>query len=116
MNDDLDERLRRALRPVNPGERFTQDVLTRIANEPERSMLHVSSNMRRWMSAALAASLVVGVLVTHEWQARRTQQGLEARRQLLEALRVASDKLDIAYRAVNDRDSSSAAVGEDRGT
>jgi hypothetical protein len=51
----------------------------------------------------------MGVLVAHDWHARRTQEGLQARRQLLEALRVTSNKLDIAYRAVNDSESAGMA-------
>jgi hypothetical protein len=31
MNDDLDNRLREALRPVDPGERFAQAVLSKVA-------------------------------------------------------------------------------------
>jgi len=116
MNEDLDARLRKALRPVDPGEQFTQRVLTRVANEPKRSIPRVSKTTMRWASATLAASLVLGVLAGHEWQARRTQQGLQARRQLLEALRVTRDKLDIAYRAVNDKDGSSTEAGEHRGS
>jgi hypothetical protein len=34
------------------------------------------------------------------------QQGLEARAQLLEALRVTGEKLDLAYRVVNDESRS----------
>lgn len=116
MNEDLEARLRRALRPVDPGEQFTQRVLTRSANEPRRSIARVRRTTMWWTCAALAASLVLALLAAHEWQARHTQQGLEARRQLLEALRMTSDELDVAYRAVNDRDSSSAEVGEHRGS
>jgi negative regulator of sigma E activity len=116
MNDDLDGRLRRALRPVDPGEQFTQRVLTRIANEPARSTRQISRTLMRWASAALAASLILVVLATHSWQARRTQQGLEARQQLLEALRVTSDKLDIAYRAVNDNETPSGQTHGRRGS
>jgi hypothetical protein len=108
MSSDLDSRLRRALRPVDPGEQFTQRVLTRIASEPAQSTNRAPRTIIRWTSAAFAVSIVLSILVQHEWQARRTQQGLAARRQLLEALRLASDKLDVAYRAVNDKERSSA--------
>jgi hypothetical protein len=116
MNNDLDGRLRKALRPVDPGEQFTQGLLTRLANEPARSPPRfVLRPMLRWISAGLAASLLLGVLVAHEWQVRQIK-GLAARQQLLEALRVTRDKLDIAYRAVNDKDGSSAGVDPERGT
>jgi hypothetical protein len=38
---------------------------------------------------------------SREWQVRREQEGLEARKQLIEALRLTGEKLDIAYQAVN---------------
>ena len=116
MTDDFEERLRKALRPVDPGEPFAQRVLARVANEPARETRRALRPTLRWVSAGLAASLLLGILVAHDWQVRRAQQGMEARRQLLEALRVTSNKLDIAYRAVNDGDNSPAAVDEDRGT
>ena len=115
MSDNLDGRLRQALRPVDPGERFTQSVLSRIASEPEQASSRLPGRMR-WASMALAASIILGVLVAQQWQVRRTRAGLEARRQLLEALHVTSDKLDVAYRAVNDADGSSATPDAERGT
>jgi hypothetical protein len=45
--------------------------------------------------------VVVAVLLTHEWQMRRLEQGREARRQLIEALRVTDEKLGLAYRVVH---------------
>jgi hypothetical protein len=50
----------------------------------------------------LAASVAfAAILGTHQWQVHRERQGLEAREQLLEALRVTGEKLDLAYQAVN---------------
>jgi hypothetical protein len=109
MSNDLAGRLRAALRPVDPGEKFTRGVLDRIAREPARPARRVPGAVSWWVSGALVASIVLGVLVAHQRQAQRTQQGLEARRELIEALRVTSDKLDIAYRLVNDRGSADAA-------
>jgi sensor domain CHASE-containing protein len=53
----------------------------------------------RWLPVALAASLILTVVVIHEH--RKREQGLQARQQLIEALRVTGEKLDLAYRAVN---------------
>jgi hypothetical protein len=97
MSEELEDRLREALRPVDPGEQFAQGVLSRIAGGP-------SSHRRRffrWQWAAAAASIAVGMLAFYGWEARRAQ-GLEARRQLIEALQVTGEKLDLAYRAVNE--------------
>jgi hypothetical protein len=115
MNDDLDGRLRAALRPVDPGEKFTRGVLERIANEPARSRSQAPRMVLRWVSVAMAASLVLSIFALQEWQARCTQRGLEARRQLIEALQVTSDKLDLAYRLVNDQDQNYGAAGTNTG-
>jgi negative regulator of sigma E activity len=98
MNDDLDNTLRKALRPIDPGEQFTARVLARVAAEPRRS--------RRWqrvvwLPAALAAGLVLVLVAVHVWHVRQEEAGLAARDQVMEALRVTSEKLDLAYRTVN---------------
>jgi hypothetical protein len=99
MSKDFEHQLRDALRPVDPEEGFEQRVMARVASEPARSRAKVT----RWAaSLALVASVAfAAVLGAYQWQERREQQGLEARRQLLEALRVTGEKLDLAYQAVN---------------
>ena len=98
MSKDFEQQLREELRPVDPAEGFERRVMTRIAREPARSRAKVT----RWVSVALAASVAfAAILGTHEWQVRREQEGLEARKQLIEALRLTGEKLDVAYQAVN---------------
>lgn len=99
MSKDFEQQLRDALRPVDPAEGFEQRVMARVASELPRSRAKVT----RWAaSLALAATVAfAAILGAHQWQERREQQGLEARRQLLEALRVTGEKLDLAYQAVN---------------
>jgi hypothetical protein len=57
------------------------------------------------MPAALAASLLLAVLlgqrVAVENERRAEQRGREASRELMQALRVTSQKLDLVYEAVN---------------
>lgn len=105
MRGDLEGELRRALRPVDPGEEFTARVLARVAQEPadERPAgLRAAPDRRRlWLPLTLAASLAAALILQREWHAQRDLQGPEARRQLIEALRVTSQKLDLAYRIVN---------------
>jgi uncharacterized protein HemX len=112
MSNDLDDDLRAALRPVDPGERFTQSVLARVAAESTRSTRGPRSHTTtlRWASVALAISLVMGILVTHQWQVRRTQRGLEARQELIQALQLTGEKLDLAYRVVNDEEHAERAA------
>ena len=108
-SNELERRLRAALRHVNPGEGFAAGVLARLAAEPalparrRRSPAVVS-----WLAFGLAASVVLALLLAHEWQARRIEQGREARRQLIEALRVTDEKLKLTYRVVNSRESAAA--------
>jgi len=99
MSKDFEQQLRDALRPVDPEEGFEQRVMARVAREPAG----LRSKIKRWTATlAIAASLAfVAILGAYQWQERREQQGLEARRQLLEALRVTGEKLDVAYQAVN---------------
>ena len=98
MSKDIEQQLRDALRPVEPEAGFEERVMARIAREPVRARRKVT----RWVSVALAASVAFAAIVgTHEWQVRREQEGLEARRQLIEALRLTGEKLDVAYQAVN---------------
>jgi negative regulator of sigma E activity len=98
MSKDFEQQLREALRPVDTEEGFEQRVMARIASEPAWAHTKVT----RWVSIALAASVAFAAIVgTHEWQVRREQEGLEARKQLLEALRLTGEKLDVAYQAVN---------------
>ncbi|MEP7244837.1 MAG: hypothetical protein ABI885_14315 [Gammaproteobacteria bacterium] len=111
MSEPLEEKLRNALRPVDPGEDFTARMLARVAAEagsdrmrPAMPVVRKPASRFIWLPAALAASLVVAVAATYEWHAReakREQAGIEARNQVMEALRVTSNKLDLAYRIVN---------------
>jgi hypothetical protein len=104
--------MRAALRPVAPGEEFSQKLLAKVTSqdaaqaEPRR----VASRWQPlawWFSASIAASLVLAVGVHQHLQQQRLQQsGLEARREVLEALRVTSQKLNLAYEAVKSQSTS----------
>jgi hypothetical protein len=94
MSDDLDQQLHKALRPVDPGERFTRNVLSRATAQQRQEPF-------RWRWAAALATVAVGTAALYGWQVRRSE-GLEARRQLIEALHVTGEKLDLASRAIKD--------------
>jgi len=106
MNDDLEKSLRAALRPVDPGEEFTQNLVARVA-AAARTSAHPryygfpSRSVFRRAAATLAIVLTLGLFSAHQWQAHRTREGLEARRQLLVALQVTGENLDTAYRMIN---------------
>lgn len=102
-DDDLERTLRAALRPVDPEPGFTERVMSRIRGTQRPRVSSSRGSKARWASLALAASVVLTVLAVHQWQLHRAEQeGLAARAQLLDALRVTGEKLDIAYRTVND--------------
>lgn len=104
MSDELEKSLRAGLRPVDPGEEFTRSVLARVAaSTPSQPWYYGfrSRSVFRWASATLAAVLMIGLFSVHQWQAHRTREGLEARRQLLVALQVTGENLDTAYRMIN---------------
>jgi hypothetical protein len=113
MSDHFERELRQALRPIEPSANFAERLLARLpqvaapsasAATPIDARTGLRKHVMRWIPAALAASLVAAVLVRHELQLRdEIEQGRIAREQLMEALRVTSEKLDVAYRAVNDQ-------------
>ena len=104
-NEELERRLRAALKRVDPGAGFAPRLLARVAAEPAQSARPARAGaVASWLAFGLAASVVLAVLLAHEWQVRRLEQGREARRQLIEALRVTDQKLNLAYRAVNARE------------
>jgi hypothetical protein len=115
MSQEIEFRLRAALRPVAPREDFSQKLLARvIADQPTppkpRRLLSTSARpLMWWLTASLAASLILAVGVQRHLEQQRLQQsGLEARREVVEALRLTSQKLNLAYEAVKNQSTSLA--------
>jgi hypothetical protein len=98
MSDDLEARLREALRSPEPSAGFSARVLARIQSEQHRKSRH------RWrIPASLAASVLLGLgLYARVHQQRETAAGLEARREVIEALRLTDQKLNLAYQTVKE--------------
>jgi hypothetical protein len=46
------------------------------------------------------------LLIAYQWHAERERSGLEARRQLMEALQLTREKLDLAYQVINRQSTS----------
>ena len=118
MNEDLENRLRGALRRIEPPADFTDRLLAALPGQHLPSRVTALRAARaavapsRWQRfaapGALAASLLVAVFVGQRIGAERyaseQRAGLEASRELMQALRVTSRKLDVAYQAVRDHD------------
>jgi hypothetical protein len=112
MSKDIESEMRAALRPVTPREEFSQRLLAGVteerpaASKPRRAAARLHP-LAWWFSASLAASVVLAVGVHQHLQQQRLQQsGLEARREVMEALRVTSQKLNLAYEAVKSQSTS----------
>jgi hypothetical protein len=113
MSKDIESRMRAALRPVAPSDEFSQRLMTRVAlQRPSRPKpWRIGAGGLRplawWLTASLAASLLLAVGVHQHLQQQRLQQsGLEARREVVEALRMTSQKLNLAYEAVQSQSNS----------
>ena len=105
MDENLDEKLRAALRPVDPEEDFANRVLARINANEQHSPKKLTRPrlLLRWqIPVALAASVAIVIIVGLERQ-QQQQEGLRAREQLIEALRVTSSKLDLVHDIVEER-------------
>jgi hypothetical protein len=137
MTDEFENQLRRALRPVDAPDGFTERLMSRLPKAPEvkapavkvegakapvaqspvivalpSAEARAAQPARRArhfaLPAALAASLVAAVMLGQHVgqirdqarQQREVAEGREASRELMQALRVTSQKLDMAYQAV----------------
>jgi hypothetical protein len=102
MKDDIESRLRDALRPVAPSEEFSQRLIARVSGSPRRS----ASRPLWWFGGVAAALLLAAGVQQHVHAQRELANGLEARRQVLQALQLTRQKLDLAYEAVKSQSSS----------
>jgi hypothetical protein len=117
MTDEFENELRRLMRPVDAPEGLTERIMAALPPRvavatvtPIDSARSAKPPRNYWMPGALAASLVGAVLLGTFAAKKNDQQlvrreeaarGLEASRELMEALRMTSQKLDLAYEAVN---------------
>jgi hypothetical protein len=115
MSENFENELRRALRPVEAPAGFTERVMSALpAQRDPAPATHVDEPpgrrvMKRFgipmaFAAALVLSVVLGMHVAHVQDQRladeREAAGLAASQELMQALRVTSQKLDLAYQAV----------------
>jgi hypothetical protein len=110
IHENFDDELRRHLRPVDAPDGFTERLMRALPADAKPVLVRSSGAPRArarqfGVPAALAASLLVAVMlgkhVAVEREQIAEQQGREASLKLMQALRVTSQKLDIAYQAVN---------------
>jgi hypothetical protein len=113
MTDDFEDELRQALRPVKAPAGFSERVMRALPERRDRVEIPMAVKaaprspnywQRLRAPAALAASLMLAVVLGQQMafhnQRREDAAGLAASQELLQALRVTSQKLDLAYQAV----------------
>jgi hypothetical protein len=107
----FDDELKRALAPEDPGEAFTARVLEGVngnatpAKAPAASLATAAAAAAaaRWrMVLAIAASLLITIGGGIAWMrhVQYVQEGERARAQVLLALRLTSEKLNVVHAAV----------------
>jgi hypothetical protein len=103
MQKDIESQLKKALRPVAPDVDLLAGVLARLEAKRSRGRPRLAA-FAGWSSVALAASLLLAVGVEHRVDVdRETAAGLRARREVIQALKVTHQKLDLAYQAVKEQ-------------
>lgn len=107
MTDEFDKALHRALRRGGPDEDFSARVLARLESTGlPAATAHLDSRRRRvfrsrWLPAALAACTIAAFgLVQMRQHALDAARANQARDQLLQALSIASDNVNIVRAAV----------------
>ncbi|MFZ1870618.1 MAG: hypothetical protein WAU49_19230 [Steroidobacteraceae bacterium] len=106
MTDEFERALHRALRRHEVGEEFAARVIAGLDSTAAPAAARVDSLRRRalrsrWLPAALAACIIAGVgLVQMRQHALDTARAYQARAQLLRALSIASDNVNVVRAAV----------------
>jgi hypothetical protein len=105
MTDEFDRTLHRALRRSGPGGDFSDRVVARLESTGSTSAQPHSGRHRafrsRWLPAALAACVIAAVgIVQIRQHALVTARANQARAQLLMALSIASDNVNLVRAAV----------------
>lgn len=97
---DLDSRLRAALRREEAPAGFAERVLSRAQAASPRPR-QVPIYRWRWAAAALAACLTLAIGVgEYRRQAEQQVRGLEAKQELMQAMRITGSKLRVAQEKV----------------
>ena len=94
----FEDQLKAALHRKEPPADFAERVLAAATPRPAQVRRPAP---KRWLPAAIAACLIAGVGGWQYQQYLSEQQGERAKEQLLVALEIASDKLNLAHEKVN---------------
>jgi hypothetical protein len=126
MSENIENELRRALRPVDAPPGFTERVMRALPAQREPTPAHplpAHRVMKRFgipmaFAAALVLSVILGQHVAEVQDQRMAEEreaaGRAASRDLMQALQVTSKKLDLAYQAVKSPPPPAAGDEENR--
>jgi hypothetical protein len=99
----FDDALREALRRQDPGPDFTARVLARASNAPppkpgwwQTFLSGLRPARLRWAAAGAFACLLLAGGLEYRHEQQQMRQGEAAKDQLMLALRIAGDKLNVA--------------------
>lgn len=98
--------IRQAFERVEPPAGFAGRVLERIEREEKRgTVLRGEWWRRRWVQQSIAAGLAIaiGLSALAGWNWNRQRRGEAAAAEALIALRIASEKVNMAKQTVNER-------------
>lgn len=98
----LENDLKRALRREAPPAGFAERVLERIENEPQNARVRPPIGRQWWRAAAASVTLaaVLGGYATHKVVEYR--RGMYAKAQVIEAMRIAGEKVRYAQEQVRE--------------
>lgn len=97
----FEEELKKAMQRQDPSADFTARVLARVAQTEAKGKFGFWPMWRLGLTTALAALLIMGGGTAYQ-QHERALKGMEAKRQLLLAMRIAGDKLQQAQERVKE--------------
>jgi phosphopantetheinyl transferase (holo-ACP synthase) len=102
--NELDDELRRVLRREDPPPGFAERVMRRVeTRQPEQRMDVARPSVMRWAAAAmLVAALGGGLQYRAVQQQRERIRGEAAKEQVMKALRITADKLQVVQSAVKE--------------
>ena len=91
--------LTRLFKKKEPPEGFAERVLARVARPPKARPPRLS----RWLLAVACLGLftVTGGLLQRQHERRTRAEGEKARAELIQALQISSEKLNLAFRKIN---------------
>ncbi len=93
--EELERYLSEAMRRVDAPEGFADRVMARTRSAPSTAkILRMPSRTRAWVSGAIAAALLAGVLVGEQVHARRERQAEKAQQQFEAGMRITDAALE----------------------